>query len=236
MKVKDPKIIMPGQRSGDAERMAVEQIQMENALRANPLFPIVAEMRQQMKQLIAQNRSLTIRLQALMDYLSHTGIILHQEIDNDGIPQGEPTSPFDYKFFDQLIEDGAVKQMPTYGYSAYYVEHEQRAIFLIEMMQLLTEGIKDMKEILDFVRNFNALPGRILPIAGIEFGLDKYLTQNPDKWSDEECDAVAAEFGLQKKKEDTDAEEQEADAESTAGKTAEIVSIEDHSSRREPKA
>lgn len=200
MKPRDPKkIILPGQPGNtDAERLAIEQIQMENALRNNPLFGIVAELRQQMKQLIQQNRHLTIRVQSLMDYLSHVGLLLHQEIDEQGVPQGEPVTPFDYQLFEKLIEHDVLDKMPTYGYTSYYVEHEQRATFLIEMLGLIGQGLKTMEEVLDFVRNFNQAPGRILPIVGMEFGLDQYLSTNPDGWEEEKCDAIALEFGLQK--------------------------------------
>jgi len=234
MKPRDPKkIILPGQPGNtDAERMAVEQIQMENALRNNPLFGVVAELRQQMKQLIQQNRHLTIRVQSLMDYLSHVGFLLHQEIDEQGVPQGEPLTPFDYKFFEKLVEHGIVDKMPTYGYTAYYVEHEQRATFLIEMLGLIGQGLKTMEEVLDFVRNFNQAPGRILPIVGMEFGLDQYLSTNPDGWDEEKCDAIALEFGLQKQvtEEEEDATDGDGREENTdepeEGQEADILPFE----------
>jgi hypothetical protein len=92
------------------------------------------------------------------------------------------------------------------------------------MMQLMSEGIKTMAEVVELIRNFNTAPGRILPIVGIEFGLDRYLSSNPDDLSEEECDALAAEFGLQKREEPKDDESN--DPQGAAVATAEVVSIE----------
>jgi hypothetical protein len=191
-KVRDPRLVgggVPANRGGlSGEQMALEQMQIENAIKGNPLFPMVAEIKQHNKHLMAQNRSLTIKLQALMDYLAHVGLLLHQDLDDDGFPSGEPYSP-DYKLFEALAESSAVDiELPTYGFTTYYIEHEKRTVFLIEMMTQLQQGIKTMVEVLDMVRNFNTEPGRIVPIAGVEFGLDGYLTHNPDNLPEEETE------------------------------------------------
>jgi hypothetical protein len=225
-KVRDPRLVgggVPANRGGlSGEQMALEQMQIENAIKGNPLFPMVAEIKQHNKHLMAQNRSLTIKLQALMDYLAHVGLLLHQDLDDDGFPSGEPYSP-DYKLFEALAESSAVDiELPTYGFTTYYIEHEKRTVFLIEMMTQLQQGIKTMVEVLDMVRNFNTEPGRIVPIAGVEFGLDGYLTHNPDNLPEEECEAIAAEFGLAKSEteEDTDVD---TTGESEEGEQGEVV-------------
>lgn len=223
-KIRDPRLVGGGQpmnRGGLAgEKMALEQMQIENAIKGNPLFPMVAEIKQHNKYLMAQNRSLTIKLQALMDYLAHAGILLHQDLDDDGLPVGPPHSP-DYPLFEKLSENMII-ELPTYGFTTYYIEHEKRTVFLIEMMAQLQQGIKNMDEVLEMVRNFNAEEGRIVPIAGVEFGLNGFLTHNPDGWDEEKCDAVAAEFGLAKTEEDED-----AGGESEEGEAGEVVPFDD---------
>ncbi len=231
-KIRDPRIVgggHPMNRGGlDGEKMALEQMQIENAIKGNPLFPMVAEIKQHNKHLMAQNRSLTIKLQALMDYLAHVGILLHQDLDDDGFPDGVPYSP-DYKLFEALAESSTVNiELPTYGFTTYYIEHEKRTVFLIELMTQLQQGVAQMDKVLELVRNFNAEPGRIVPIAGVEFGLDGYLTHNPDNLSDEECDAIAAEFGLAKSETEEDTDDN-AGEESEEGEQGEVVPFDQNS-------
>lgn len=216
MKPRDPRIVGGGHRDLNGEKMALEQIQMENAIRSNPLFPIVAEVKKQNVQILAQNRSLIIKLQSLMDYLAHIGILLHQDMDEEGIPTTAPRS-LNYQLFEKLVAADIGIDMPTYGFSTYYVEHSERTVFLIEMMQQVQKRIKTMDEVIEMVRNYNARAGRVVPIAGVEFGLDGYLSHNPDDWDDEKLDAVATEFGLQKEKEKEEEPNEGEESEKTEG-------------------
>lgn len=198
MKVRDPRIVTPQSRG---DKMAIEQIQREQALKANPLYGVVKTLEERVVHMSAQWRTANIRYQATMDYLAHVGILLHQDIGEDGKITGAPYSP-NIPLFEKLVEMGIIESMPKYGFSAYFIEHNERTIFLIEMMTQLRDSVANMERILEMVREFNKVPDRLIPIAGVEFGLDGYLTANPDNWTEEKCDEVAREFGLVKGEED----------------------------------
>ena len=158
---------MPGNRGGsDAERRALEQIKMENAIKSNPLFPAVAGLKKQVEQMLGQMRSMNVRFSALLEYMADVGLLLAQDLDDDGVPTSAPYSKDkNYRIFENLPQG-----VPKYGFSTYYVEYEQRTLFLLEMMVQLSEDAKNMDAIIELVRKFNADPNRIVPIAGVEIG------------------------------------------------------------------
>jgi hypothetical protein len=229
MKVRDPnRGRMPRSRGGaDAEKMALDQIQFENAIKTNPLFPIVVELKKQVDQsqnrvdhMLGQMRSMNVRFSALLEYMADAGLLLAQDLDADGVPTSAPYSKDkNYRIFENLPQG-----VPKYGFSTYYVEYEQRTLFLLEMMTQLGQGVKDMDAVIELVREFNADPNRIVPIAGVEFGLENYLSKNPDNWDDEKCNAVAEEFGLTRLDEGEDGGD---DSEGENGEEAGSVSIEE---------
>lgn len=196
VKMRDPRIVGAG--LSDADKMAVDTIQAEQMMKANPLFGVVQELEKRVKLMTVQGRTENIRMQALMDYLAHVGLLVHQDVDDEGQVIGDPYSPQEFKLFETLVEAGIIEKMPTYGFTAFYVEHNERIMFLVDMMGQVQQGVFGMERVIEMVRAFNEVPNRIVPITGHEFGLDHWLTANPAGLPDEECDALAFEFGLVK--------------------------------------
>jgi hypothetical protein len=101
------------------------------------------------------------------------------------------------KIFEALVDDNTIS-LPTYGYTTYFAEYSIRTKFVAQLMSMVNKNQISFKDAINHIRDFNNEPGRIAPISGMEFGLPTYLEQNPDSLSEEELDAIAAEFKLRK--------------------------------------
>jgi hypothetical protein len=220
MTIRDPKIIRPG---SEAEAAAVRAFSQEQSMKHNPLYPRIQALEEQFKLLVQQNRALTSRYHALMDYLSSIGLFVAQHMDSEGYVVAEETFTLsEYPpLFEGLVEKGVLKAMPSYSLEAYLAEHLRMGEMLIQFSYGINRGLSTMKDVIETVRAYNADPRRIIPIKGTHFQLDAYLAANPDSLSDEELDALAAEFGLYR------VEEEEPNAnEGEAQETTEGVSVE----------
>lgn len=223
--IKDPRIV--GVPKNDGERMAINQLQQEQAVANNPMFGIVKELEERVQKLSVQYRAANIRSQALMDYMAHLGLILHQEIDDEGHPIEAPYTPEEQeiKLFERLLEAGIIDKMPTYGFTAFYVEHNARIMFLMEVMGAVQQRAYGMERAIELIDEFNNEADRIVPITGTEFGLDVYLAQNPEGWPDEKCEEIGLKFGLMKR-EDADGGAETGADEGDEDSEAEVVPFE----------
>lgn len=203
MKMRDPKkvqnragkVVLPGAGNVDA---AVMSAQREQALRSNPLFKMIEDMRRDMSQMAAQIRDQATRFHALLDMNTAAGLILTQDLDNEGfgVP-GTVRSPDDSPMlFESLVSGGLLTEMPEYGYEAYFVEHSKMLGLTMNVQRGLMTGALTPEQGIQMVRDFNAEEGRIHKISGGQFGLDGYLNANPDNLSDDEVRALAEEFNM----------------------------------------
>lgn len=211
---KGNRVITP---NSEGERMAVQQLQREQAIRSNPLFGIMEKMKEDMQQLAIQNREITMRLHAVLDFLVDAGILLHQDLDEKGfgIPGTVATrSEATVSPFQALVDKGILDSMPNRGFEAYFVEHSKIAQLLFNLQRGIMVGALKMDRVLEMVRGFNEEEGRIHKIRGEQFGLDQYLNANPDNLPEEEIIALAEEFEMDwERNEDKEEDNQEVAAE-----------------------
>jgi len=203
MKMRDPKnvqnrggkVVLPGASNVDA---AVMDSQREQALRQNPIFKMIEDMRKDMGQLAAQTRDFATRFHALLDMMTAGGLVLTQDLDAEGfgIP-GTVRSPDDSPLlFETLKEMEVISDMPEYGYEAYFVEHSKMLGLTMNVQRGLMSGALTAEQGIQLVRDFNAEEGRIHKISGGQFGLDSYLNSNPDNLTDEQITELAEEFNM----------------------------------------
>ena len=202
MKMRDPNkvqsrggVVLPG--SGNVES-AVMDAQREQALRQNPLFKMMEDMRKDMAQLAAQSRDNATRFHALLDMMAACGTVLTQDLDEDGfgIP-GTVRSPDDSPMLFEALKDmKLIAEMPEYGYEAYFVEHSKMLGLTMNVQRGLMTGALTAEQGIQLVRDFNAEEGRIHKVTGLQFGLDGYLNTNPDNLTDEQIKELAEEFNM----------------------------------------
>lgn len=202
MKMRDPNkvqnrsgVVLPG--SGNVES-AVMDAQREKAIRQNPVFKMIEDMRKDMGQMAAQTRDFATRFHALLDMMTAAGLILTQDLDEEGfgIP-GTVRSPDDSPLlFETLKEMEIISAMPEYGYEAYFVEHSKMLGLTMNVQRGLMTGALTTEQGIQLIRDFNAEEKRIHKISGGQFGLDDYLNGNPDNLSDDEIKALAEEFNM----------------------------------------
>lgn len=185
-----------------AARALASQQQVEN----HPIFKAMKtqneKMREDMLMLANQMRSLTTRFHAILDYFTKCGLMLTQEIDEKGMPVGEPHSPAESStmIWENLVETG-LTTMPTYGIEPFLAEHIRLGEFIVQVNQAQLARAVEMPEVIKQCREFNAEESRLVQIRGDAFGLAEYLNTNPDEMTEEELDALGVEFGLAKQEE-----------------------------------
>lgn len=203
MKVRDPKkIIMPGSAPSNVD-IAVQEMRQKEAMENNPFIRMLRDMQQQIAQVSAQQQVLMIRLQAITDYMAQAGLLLHQDVDDRGVAMGNPYTPptTNTSLFEALADEHVI-EMPRHGYTAYFAEYSVRTRFVTSLLAQYQQGHLEFKDVIKHIRDFNAEEGRLVPVGGMEFGLVDYLNDNPDKMTDEELAALAADFGLAKREEE----------------------------------
>jgi hypothetical protein len=196
----DPKkisrIIRPDE---DPATMAARRLAARESIENNPIFQAIMEenkrMRKDMAMLAGQMKALTTRFHAVMDYLSKSGILLNQPLDEEGFADGPPVTPDEaqVKFWDTLDVD-----MPAYGIEAFLAEHMRLGDFITQIGQVQLQHGATMEEMIEKAREFNNDPRRLVQLRGDHFGLDAWLNENPNNLSEEEQEALAKEFGLAK--------------------------------------
>ena len=213
MSIRDPKrvqtraggpqrIVRPGETPG-VDDVAVHQMKMEEAMRNNPMVKLVESMRQELHQVAKQNRAITDRLHALMDYLIETGILTANGVLEDGTVDktAVPTTQ-GVDFFgalDEVLEANGIPTVsPVNGFDRWLEEHVKMSEATLVINENIHQGIQTMSEALQTVRAFNSEEGRLREISGANIGLPQYLTANPDMLSEDEQMALATEFGLVK--------------------------------------
>jgi hypothetical protein len=207
MPITDPKdvpnlsrIINPNETP---EARAVRGLANQQAVEANPIFVALKKdnerMRDDMRMLANQLRSLTTRFHAFIDYLIRSGIMLEQKLDKEGFPVGDPYSAKDSSpmFWENLVDEG-LTTMPKYGVEAYLAEHIRLGDFIVQVNQAQIAKAVTMEEVIEQCREFNADPHRLTYIRGDAFGLLEYLNDNPDELTDEELAKLGLEFRLAK--------------------------------------
>jgi hypothetical protein len=204
MPINDPKnvsrIINPNM-SPDAR--AVRGLAQQQAVESNPIFIALKKdnerQRDDMRMLANQLRSLTTRFHAFIDYLSKSGIMLSQELDDEGFPIGSPFSDKESttRLWENLVDEGLIT-MPSYGIEAYLAEHIRLGDFIVQINQAQIAKAVSMEEVIEQCREFNSNPRRLTQIRGDAFGLLEYLNDNPDKLSDDELGVLGLEFNLAK--------------------------------------
>jgi hypothetical protein len=206
MAIRDPKdnisrIIDPN-LSPDA--VAVRGLANQQAMENNPIFKVLKadneRMRTDMRMLANQLRSLTTRFHAILDYFTNCGVMLEQELDAEGFAVGAPYSPkgCSTQIWEGLVDSGYVT-MPAHGIEAYLAEHIRLGDFIVQVNQAQIARAVSMEEIIEQAREFNGDLRRLVQVKGDSFGLTEYLNANPDGMTEEELDALGAEFGLEKK-------------------------------------
>jgi hypothetical protein len=177
---------------------------MEDAMRNNPLVKLMEQTRRETQLIAQQNRAITDRLHALMDYLIEIGILTANGVTDDGAVDKDalPTAQGKTDFFaalDEVLESNGIPTVsPTNGFDRWLEEHVLLSEATLAINENLHQKRQTMAEALDTVRAFNSEPGRMREISGANIGLPQYLTMNPDMLSDEEQMALAQEFGLVK--------------------------------------
>jgi hypothetical protein len=199
------KIIMPGQAPG-ADDIAAQQVAAENQLKNHPFFRMISQLEQQGQLLAMQNRVLASRFNGLMDYLNHVGLLLTQPLDKDTGLVDDTVPPQTAEgavscFFEDLVVEGVLGEMPKYGLERFIEEHVAHGHFMSEVNEKLMNGTYKMEDAIEHAREFNANPRRFRKVNGDQFQLPQWLTANPDGLEEEELDALAKEFGLAKHEE-----------------------------------
>jgi hypothetical protein len=194
------RIIHPDQ-SPDA--IAARKLATRQNIENNPVFQAIMDenkrMRKDMSMLAGQMKAITTRFHAVMDYLSKTGVLLNQPLDEEGFADGPPITPDEAQvaFWDGLKQHNIV-DMPAYGIEAYLAEHMRLGDFITQIGQVQLQHGATMEEMIEKAREFNSEPRRLVKVRGDHFGLDAWLNENPNELSDEEQEALAKEFGLAK--------------------------------------
>jgi hypothetical protein len=196
---------MPGQAPG-ADDVAAQQVAAEQQLKNHPFFRMISQLEQQGQMLAMQNRVLASRFNGLMDYLNHVGLLLTQPlsketglVDLDVTPKTADGAEF--FFFEDLVAEGVLGEMPKYGLERFIEEHVAHGHFMSEVNEGLMNHSINMDDAITKAREFNANPRRMRKVTGDQFQLPQWLTTNPDELSEEELDALAKEFGLAKHEE-----------------------------------
>ena len=207
MSVRDPKdvrnrggrIVLPGEQRAD--EVAARKYRAEEALKSHPFYHMIENLRQDQVQLVTMVRGMKARFNALVDYLNDNGFLVTQPQDpetglvSDTVDPATP--PQSEMLFDHLIDHGILEKMPKYGLERYieeYLQHDS----VMHRIAISRQHGGGMDKVLDLVREFNNNPRRLRKVTGEQFGLHMYLYNNPDNLSDEELEAIANEFGLQK--------------------------------------
>ena len=184
------------------DAMAARALANKQNMESNPLFQAMKQenerMRKDVGMLAGQLRAVTTRLHAILDYFTKSGLLLSQDMDDEGFAAGEPFTPDEAadKLFERLVDEGILGSLPQYGIEAYLAEHMRLGDFIVQIGQAQMSGAVSMAEVIEKAREFNSEPRRLVQVRGDAFGLPVYLNENPDELSEEELDALGAEFGL----------------------------------------
>ena len=182
-------------------------------LTASPEALELKRVKDDMVRMMQQAKATAIRLNAVMDYLGHIGLFLTQELDDMGFPVGETTTSLECenKIFEGLVDEGIINRMPTYGFDAFFVEHQKLSDMLIMLNQARYQGNVTMTEVIDAARAYNDDPKRLTKIRGEQFGLVEYLNDNPDSLSEEKVVDLGGEFGLNINFKEEETEDEDTD-------------------------
>lgn len=166
---KPSKILTPGQAQADdaaAQHMAM--------LQRNPLWPLMEQALKDIKQMKAE-------MSGLMNKHNMVGAMVNAMVD----------------FF---TEQGILDPVELKDEDHTFHQHVQNQIemmqFLPHVVGMVQMGQMEMAECLEEVRQFNAMESRIKQVRGDQFNLHVWLSENPDKLSEEALQALADEFGL----------------------------------------
>jgi len=169
--------------------------------------PMIEKMEQQEKligSLHHQLMSLVTRFHAVLDYLSHAGILLNEEMQEDGSKR----KTMDQGAMNIFEVAGLAQEDWPESYDAWVIEHDNITQVIMYLNKARMEGRLNMTDIIEKAREFNTADNRLRKLTGNEFGLDGYLMLNPDNMEEDSLSELAKEFGLVKL--DPPEEEEEA--------------------------
>jgi len=184
------KVITPEQFRNKVEANA--QGGTVNPFSNNPMLEKMDQQEKLIGSLHHQIMSLTTRFHAMLDYMSHAGLLLNEEKLADGSTK---------KIMDQGVMNiftvaGLPEEEWPNSYDTWVIEHDNITQVIMYLNKTRMEGRLNMTDIIEKAREFNAVEGRLRKLTGNEFGLDGYLMLNPDNLEEGALGELAAEFGL----------------------------------------
>jgi len=165
-----------------------------NPFSNNPLMEKIDQQDKLIGSLHHQVMSLTTRFHAMLDYMSHAGMLLNESLD----PDGTRTKVMDQGVMNIFEVAGLPKAEWPDSYDRWVEEHDNLTQVMVYLNKSRMEGRLNMNDVIEKAREYNNEEGRLRKMVGNEFGLDGYLALNPDTLDEEALLKLANEFGLVK--------------------------------------